>query len=111
MVPDVKWLTAGPNVADVEIAIGAHKGKLHFIPRMPLEPTNTQLPFKFQRRQLPLCPCFAMTIDVNKAQGQTLKSVGLDLRQHVFTHGMLYVALSRTGSKNNIQYTSLLQME
>ena len=91
-----------PNVAEVEIVTGTYKGQRHFIPRIPLEPSDTQLPFKFQRRQLPIQPCFAMTI--NKAQGQTLKSVGLDLRQPVFNHGMLYVALSRTGDKKNIYY-------
>ncbi|GFR78237.1 ATP-dependent DNA helicase pif1 [Elysia marginata] len=98
-------VNCSPKVAEVEIAVGAHKGKRHFIPRIRLKPTDTQLLFKFQRRHLPLRPCFAMTI--NKAQGQTLKCVGLDLRQHVFTHGVLYVALLRTESKDS----SLLQME
>ena len=95
-------VSCNPNVAEVEIAAGAYKGQRHFIPRIPLEPSDTQLPFNFQRRQLPLRPCFGMTI--NKAQGQTLKCVGLDLRQPVFTHGMLYVALSRTGDRENIHY-------
>ncbi|GFS27440.1 ATP-dependent dna helicase pif6-like protein [Elysia marginata] len=95
-------VNCSPMVAEVEIAVGAHKGKRHFIPRIPLEPTDTQLPFKFQWRQLPLRPCFAMTM--NKAQGQILKCVRLDLRQHVFTHVMLYVALTRTGSKDNIHF-------
>ena len=36
---------------------------------------------------------FAMTI--NKAQGQLVKYVGLDFRASVFSHGQLYVALSR----------------
>ena len=39
---------------------------------------------------------------INKAQDQTIKYVGLDLRNPVFTHGQLYVALSRVQSKNNI---------
>ncbi|GFR91373.1 hypothetical protein ElyMa_002591800 [Elysia marginata] len=52
-----------PNVAEVEIAAGAYKGQRHFIPRIPLEPFDTQLPFNFQRRQLPLRPCFGMTIN------------------------------------------------
>ncbi|KAL8094160.1 hypothetical protein AgCh_035870 [Apium graveolens] len=45
------------------------------------------------RRQLPVAPCFAMTI--NKSQGQSLKRVGLYLPCQVFTHGQVYVALSR----------------
>ncbi|TMW85489.1 hypothetical protein EJD97_023063, partial [Solanum chilense] len=33
--------------------------------------------------------------DYNKAQGQTIHNVGLYLPQHVFSHGQLYVMLSR----------------
>ncbi|GFO18405.1 ATP-dependent DNA helicase pif1 [Plakobranchus ocellatus] len=79
-------VSCNPNVAEVKIAASAYKEWRHFIPRIPLEPSNTQLPVNFQRRHLPLRPCFAMTM--NKAQGQTLKYVGLDLRQPVFTHGV-----------------------
>jgi ATP-dependent exoDNAse (exonuclease V) alpha subunit len=32
---------------------------------------------------------------INKSQGQTFDIVGVDLRHPVFTHGQLYVALSR----------------
>ena len=39
---------------------------------------------------------------INESQGQTLQKVGLDLRDDVFTHGQLYVALSRTTSRKNI---------
>ena len=37
---------------------------------------------------------------INKSQGQTFKAVGVDLTNESFTHGMLYVALSRVGSPN-----------
>ena len=74
------------------------------IPRIRLQPSDTTLPFTFQRQQFPLRPCFALTI--NKAQGQSLRIVGLDLRSQVFAHGMLYVALSRTGNKNAIHILS-----
>ena len=40
---------------------------------------------------------------INKAQGQTIPHMGLYLPDHVFTHGQLYVALSRVQSKDNIK--------
>jgi ATP-dependent DNA helicase PIF1 len=43
------------------------------------------MPFTLRRRQFPVRPAFAMTI--NKAQGQTLKMVGIFLPKPVFTHG------------------------
>ncbi|SCV68085.1 BQ2448_206 [Microbotryum intermedium] len=47
--------------------------------------------------RFPVRPAFAMTI--NKAQGQLLERVGVDLSTHpVFSHGQLYVALSRATS-------------
>ena len=45
------------------------------------------------RRQFPIRLSFAVTI--NKAQGQTISTVGIYLLDHVFSHGQLYVALSR----------------
>src|SRR5216117_2469813 len=58
------------------------------------------LPFEFRRTQFPLLLAFAMTI--NKAQGQTLNYVGLCLTEPVFTHGQLYVALSRVTNAANL---------
>jgi hypothetical protein len=46
-------------------------------------------------------PAFAMTI--NKAQGQTFKRVGVYLPDSVFTHGQLYVALSRVGNPDALK--------
>ena len=39
---------------------------------------------------------------INKAQAQTLKYVGLSLTEPVFTHGQLYVALSRVTDAANL---------
>ena len=40
---------------------------------------------------------------INKSQGQSVKHIGLDLRSPVFSHGQLYVALSRCTSGNRIK--------
>ena len=63
-------------------------------------PSDKRVPFKFNRRQFPLMVCFAMMI--NKSQGQSLEEVGLYLRKPVFTHGQLYVAISRVTTKNGL---------
>ena len=39
---------------------------------------------------------------LNKAQGQTLKKVGLYLSTPVFSHGQYYVGLSRAGSFESV---------
>ncbi len=89
------------RLIQAEVAFGSSKGKQVFIPRMPLIPTETKLPFKFQRLQFPIRPAYAITI--NKSQGQTLDFVSLWLGdKHVFSHGQLYVALSRVSSIKNI---------
>ena len=71
------------------------------IPRITLTPSNETLPIPLRRRQFPVRLAFAMTI--NKSQGQSVKHVGLDLRSAVFSHGQLYVALSRCTSANRIK--------
>jgi hypothetical protein len=53
-----------------------------------------------KRRQFPCRPAFAMTI--NKSQGGTFEKIGVDLTKDVFSHGQLYVALSRVRRKSNI---------
>ncbi len=66
--------------------------------------------FKFQpmysaitvlRRQFPLRLAYSLTF--NKSQGQTLQKVGLDLRNDVFAHGQLYVALGRVRNRDSIK--------
>ena len=43
------------------------------------------------------------TIPVNKSQGQTLQRVAIYLKNPCFSHGQLYVALSRARKKSNVQ--------
>ncbi|KAG6706177.1 hypothetical protein I3842_07G211900 [Carya illinoinensis] len=57
--------------------------------------------FPFKRTQFPIRLSFAMTI--NKSQGQTLDFVGIYLPQPVFSHGQLYVALSRAKTASTLR--------
>ena len=86
------------HVIQATILTGCAKGEDVFIPRIPIIPSDGTIQFK--RTQFPVKLSFAMTI--NKAQGQSLKLAGIDLRTHCFSHGQLYVACSRVGKEENI---------
>ena len=98
MVLGALSLKLSANTIEARISHGRYAGHDIIIPRIPLIPSNSTLPFEFRRHQFPVALCFAMTI--NKSQGQTFKAIGVDLTNESFTHGMLYVALSRVGSPN-----------
>jgi len=79
----------------------SNKGKIVFIPRIDLAPSDINLPFVIKRRQFTLIPAFAITI--NKSDGQTYDNEGILLNEPVFAHGQLYVALSRARLQSNIK--------
>ena len=82
--------------------MGQHARKRVFLPRIPLCPSDDEMfPFRFKRKQFPIRLSFAMTI--NKAQGQTIAHAGVYLPEPVFSHGQLYVALSRATARSNIK--------
>jgi hypothetical protein len=92
------------RVIEARIIGGDHDGELAFIPRIALYPDSdsaNELSIRLRRRQFPIRLAFSLTI--NKAQGQSVKWVGLDLRVPVFGHGQLYVALSRMTARNNVR--------
>ena len=89
------------HVLEVKLLTGEYKGKTAFIPRIKLSPPTDAIGFHLVRKQFPIRLAFAMTI--NKAQGQSVKYIGLDLRTPVFTHGQFYVAMSRCTSASNIK--------
>jgi hypothetical protein len=94
-----------PNMLRIMVASGKEEtiGTVHLLPRIKLidDCLETGLPVAMFRIQFPVTLAWAMTI--NKAQGQTMKRVGLYLRTQCFSHGQLYVALSRSPSIHGVR--------
>ncbi|KAE8987578.1 hypothetical protein PR001_g21538 [Phytophthora rubi] len=92
-----------PRVIHATIMEGERKGQHVLIPQIIFvsDDDTRDFPFRLRRKQIPVQPAFAMTI--NKAQGQTVMNLGLYLASPCFSHGQLYVALSRVTARSNFK--------
>ena len=90
------------NIIEAILINGPRANHTVYIPRIVLISDPQQTGVEFKRRQFPVRLAFAMTI--NKAQGQTLEKVGIYLDRPVFSHGQLYVAMSRAKRPEDIKF-------
>ena len=92
------------HVIDAEIVTGIHRSKRVFIPRSFYFLFYSFIfPFVLKRKQFPIRPAFCITI--NKGQRQSLEYVGIFLPSldAIFSHGQLYVALSRVQNPRGLK--------
>lgn len=84
-----------------EILTGTYKNSEVYIPRILINSGDEpSLPFILNRRQFPIALAFVITL--NKAQGQSFDKVGIYYNKEYFTHGQLYVGLSRVKNSDSI---------
>ena len=73
------------NILEATILSGKFQGEVLLLPRIPMNPLDSPIPFK--RLQFLIRLAFAMTI--NKSLGQTMTICGLDLETSCFSHSQL----------------------
>ena len=93
--PMMQLMAIGRRYVQLKVLTGKSAGSVELLLKcvFTITPEASGLPFTVLRRQYPLIPAYCLS--VHKAQGQSLLKVGLIFESDPFTHGQLYVALSR----------------
>ena len=73
------------RVLEVKIIGGDYHGKTELIPRITLSPTEDDANFSFKLKRRQFSVRLVFSIIINKAQGQSVKRVWIDLRVPVFS--------------------------
>ena len=89
------------NLIKIKTITGPAAGEVLPLHRFKFFTSMQETEIEFSRIQFPIRPCFGLT--VHKAQGQSLQKVGISLMKECFTHGQLYVALSRSTTASGLR--------
>jgi hypothetical protein len=91
-------ITATRYNCKLRLLSGPGKNKVVMLPRITfhVQADTSGLPFNFTRRQFPITPAYCLS--VHKSQGQSLRRVGFVADTDAFSHGQVFVAMSRVGS-------------
>jgi hypothetical protein len=95
-------LSVGRKHLQFRLLSGKNTNSCELITRavFTITPEASGLPFTVIRRQYPVIPAYCLS--VHKAQGQSIVRLGVVFESDPFTHGQLYVALSRVAGWSSI---------
>jgi ATP-dependent DNA helicase PIF1 len=95
-------LSVGRKHLQFRLLSGKNANSCELITRavFTITPEASGLPFTVIRRQYPVIPAYCLS--VHKAQGQSIVRLGVVFESDPFTHGQLYVALSRVAGWSSI---------
>jgi citrate lyase synthetase len=98
----LKLISLGRHTAQFHILTGKACGCVDIFTKavFTIAPEASGLPFTVVRKQYPIIPAYCLSI--HKAQGQSLNCVGIIFESDPFTHGQLYVALSRVAGWDKV---------